>query len=279
MEDDQLLEKIRKEQATARIRARREKELAKWAKKGEQRRKKTEDKLDEARGRRRKDKDPDDFPCDIAPNRAERIRLQAKARAAGGEVDADFLAQIQALPEDEQIEILMEMTAAANGPGGSNSKSSPGSGAKPVRTVRKKAPSKGAGRGRTIGGTNSTATAQEELELAMAISLSQQEYQNTGGVDIENIGMDYETLCGLQDVKVGLPQPLKDKIKKVSWSDKVSKQEGLTDDKCPICLCEYEDDEEVSILPCCHSYHFECLDEWLNERKRCCICKSEVEFD
>ena len=32
---------------------------------------------------------------------------------------------------------------------------------------------------------------------------------------------------------------------------------------CLICLNNFEIDEKVSALPCCHCFHIKCLDEWI----------------
>ena len=47
---------------------------------------------------------------------------------------------------------------------------------------------------------------------------------------------------------------------------------------CPICLEEFEDNEEIIVLSCSHGFHEQCLRQWL-ERKAdtCCpLCKYAV---
>ncbi|RWS10864.1 E3 ubiquitin-protein ligase Arkadia-like protein [Dinothrombium tinctorium] len=48
-------------------------------------------------------------------------------------------------------------------------------------------------------------------------------------------------------------------------------------EKCTICLCEFEDNEEVRRLPCMHLFHVECVDQWLTTNKRCPICRVDIE--
>lgn len=48
-------------------------------------------------------------------------------------------------------------------------------------------------------------------------------------------------------------------------------------DKCTICLCEFEDDEDVRRLPCMHLFHVPCVDQWLGLNKRCPICRVDIE--
>jgi len=51
----------------------------------------------------------------------------------------------------------------------------------------------------------------------------------------------------------------------------------LTDEyRCVICLSDFEIEEKVSALPCCHTFHTNCLDNWLKQKRECPVCKYEV---
>ncbi|KAI3687255.1 hypothetical protein L1987_80949 [Smallanthus sonchifolius] len=49
------------------------------------------------------------------------------------------------------------------------------------------------------------------------------------------------------------------------------------DPQCCICLVEYEDGDEVRVLPCHHEFHKTCIDEWLKNVHRICpVCRDDV---
>ena len=45
---------------------------------------------------------------------------------------------------------------------------------------------------------------------------------------------------------------------------------------CTICLCEFEVGEMMSVLPCLHSFHKECCDQWLREKSVCPMCNVDL---
>ena len=45
------------------------------------------------------------------------------------------------------------------------------------------------------------------------------------------------------------------------------------DANCGICLCPYEDDDKIMMLPCGHHFHSECAQSWLSINKTCPYCK------
>ncbi|CAN8270291.1 unnamed protein product [Cochlearia groenlandica] len=49
-----------------------------------------------------------------------------------------------------------------------------------------------------------------------------------------------------------------------------------TSESCVICRLDYEDDDDLILLPCKHSYHSECIHNWLEINKMCPVCSAEV---
>ncbi|XP_071098976.1 E3 ubiquitin-protein ligase arkadia-like [Haliotis cracherodii] len=64
------------------------------------------------------------------------------------------------------------------------------------------------------------------------------------------------------------------KMKRCSDSDNPD-EDGP--EKCTICLCEFEEGEDVRRLPCMHLFHIECVDQWLSTNKKCPICRVDIE--
>ena len=59
-------------------------------------------------------------------------------------------------------------------------------------------------------------------------------------------------------------------------SNTVDNQEDNTE-KCTICLCEFEEGEDVRRLPCMHLFHVSCVDQWLTTVKFCPLCRVDIE--
>ncbi|MFS7923264.1 putative transcription factor C2H2 family [Helianthus anomalus] len=58
---------------------------------------------------------------------------------------------------------------------------------------------------------------------------------------------------------------------------KLSKHVNEDDAQCYICLVEYDDGDEVRVLPCHHEFHRLCIDKWLKEIHRICpLCRGDV---
>lgn len=55
--------------------------------------------------------------------------------------------------------------------------------------------------------------------------------------------------------------------------------EKESDNTCSICLCEFEEDDEVTRLPCKHVFHLEEIREWLKHKGTCPLCLAEVTLD
>lgn len=66
-----------------------------------------------------------------------------------------------------------------------------------------------------------------------------------------------------------------DKFPVISYKEMSKKDE----DTCSICQVKFEVQSTVRVLECGHFYHRDCIDEWFQTQKNCCICKKEYNDD
>ncbi|KAI3818414.1 hypothetical protein L1987_12220 [Smallanthus sonchifolius] len=46
---------------------------------------------------------------------------------------------------------------------------------------------------------------------------------------------------------------------------------------CAVCLCEFEENDEVKIMPeCAHVFHVSCIDMWLFSHDNCPLCRANA---
>ncbi|KZV46525.1 hypothetical protein F511_10630 [Dorcoceras hygrometricum] len=99
-------------------------------------------------------------------------------------------------------------------------------------------------------------------------------------LDIDN--MSYEELLELGDsigyVNTGLREDEMTKClrsSKLAVSDHLSSRFALDmERKCIICQEEYETDNKTGNLNCGHSFHIDCIKQWLVQKNACPICKA-----
>jgi len=49
------------------------------------------------------------------------------------------------------------------------------------------------------------------------------------------------------------------------------------DASCAICLCDYENGDELRFLRCEHHFHSKCIIQWLKKNKNCPFCKKDID--
>ncbi|KAL2093102.1 hypothetical protein ACEWY4_010414 [Coilia grayii] len=53
---------------------------------------------------------------------------------------------------------------------------------------------------------------------------------------------------------------------------------AMTEDRdCRICLEDYEEGEEITVLPCLHGFHSRCVLHWLQGNPTCPLCRARLE--
>ncbi|XP_047321300.1 E3 ubiquitin ligase BIG BROTHER-related-like [Impatiens glandulifera] len=96
--------------------------------------------------------------------------------------------------------------------------------------------------------------------------------------DVDPDELSYEELLALGEVVGTESRGLSaDVIASLpSFSYKTAKNADASCDPCVICRLEYEEDDTLTALSCKHSYHSECINNWLNINKICPVCSTEV---
>uniref|UniRef100_A0A0D9XAJ5 RING-type domain-containing protein n=1 Tax=Leersia perrieri TaxID=77586 RepID=A0A0D9XAJ5_9ORYZ len=98
----------------------------------------------------------------------------------------------------------------------------------------------------------------------------------TGYVDPDEYS--YEELVALGEVvgteSRGLPADTLASLPSVTYRAQ-DKQDGNME-QCVICRVEFEEGESLVALPCKHSYHSDCINQWLQLNKVCPMCSAEV---
>uniref|UniRef100_A0A7E4VT43 RING-type domain-containing protein n=1 Tax=Panagrellus redivivus TaxID=6233 RepID=A0A7E4VT43_PANRE len=53
--------------------------------------------------------------------------------------------------------------------------------------------------------------------------------------------------------------------------------ESCTEDECAICMIDFELEDQIRRLPCRHTYHVQCIDDWLQRSFTCPSCMEPVD--
>ncbi|XP_068331180.1 E3 ubiquitin ligase BIG BROTHER-related-like [Pyrus communis] len=90
--------------------------------------------------------------------------------------------------------------------------------------------------------------------------------------------LSYEELLALSEVVGTESRGLSaDNIASLpSVSYKTGNSQNGSNESCVICRLDYEDGENLTLLSCKHSYHSECINNWLKINKVCPFCSAEV---
>ncbi|CAH1423660.1 unnamed protein product [Lactuca virosa] len=96
--------------------------------------------------------------------------------------------------------------------------------------------------------------------------------------DVDPDELSYEELLALGEVvgteSRGLSADSISSLRSVVY--KIQNNQNGSSDTCVICRLDYEDGENLILLSCKHSYHSECITNWLQINKVCPVCSTEV---
>ena len=92
-----------------------------------------------------------------------------------------------------------------------------------------------------------------------------------------------EDLIRMEEQLMGFAQPTilgvsQQRIDCQTLSYRYNKENPVLEEKCTICLCEYTHNDDVRRLPCMHLFHIDCVDRWLQQNKRCPMCRMDIDY-
>lgn len=80
---------------------------------------------------------------------------------------------------------------------------------------------------------------------------------------------------GLFQEERGLEKEALESLPVVSYHNETFKHVDDEYKSCPICLDQFEEEQEVRFLWCLHRFHKNCVDQWLDKHTTCPICKKD----
>ncbi|XP_057529063.1 E3 ubiquitin-protein ligase RING1-like [Amaranthus tricolor] len=76
---------------------------------------------------------------------------------------------------------------------------------------------------------------------------------------------------------IGLQQSVIDSITAFKYKKLDGYFVGGDDSSCSVCLTEFEDGDDLRLLPkCSHAFHVSCIDTWLRSHKNCPLCRAPI---
>ena len=65
-------------------------------------------------------------------------------------------------------------------------------------------------------------------------------------------------------------------IEELEIDEKLIKNNEIENNKCIICLNNYEIHDKISYLSCSHLFHSSCIKQWIKRANKCPICKNKI---
>lgn len=76
----------------------------------------------------------------------------------------------------------------------------------------------------------------------------------------------------------GLDSAVLETFPTLPYSEAARLKLGTESLECAVCLSEFDDDETLRMLPkCCHVFHPECIDTWLESHVTCPVCRADLQ--
>ncbi|XP_019729499.1 uncharacterized protein LOC109518225 [Hippocampus comes] len=86
---------------------------------------------------------------------------------------------------------------------------------------------------------------------------------------------DYEALLALEEQQGAVVSKKLPRTQVLRFPVKCFRP-GAGNARCQICFGDYDDGDQLRMLPCFHDYHVACIDRWLRDNTTCPICRVDL---
>jgi len=90
--------------------------------------------------------------------------------------------------------------------------------------------------------------------------------------DLNNYEANLAIAEMLGDVNKGLNEKELNKLPSFQYNGS-----PISENNCSICICEWEIGQQLKKLNCSHTFHEDCLNQWLKKKKSCPLCLKNVD--
>jgi E3 ubiquitin-protein ligase ATL6/9/15/31/42/55 len=88
------------------------------------------------------------------------------------------------------------------------------------------------------------------------------------------VGFTYASASRSRRIR-GLDRAVLDSFPTMAYADVRAHKAGKGALECAVCLCEFDDDDTLRLLPrCAHAFHTDCIDAWLASHVTCPVCRA-----
>jgi hypothetical protein len=97
----------------------------------------------------------------------------------------------------------------------------------------------------------------------------------------QHIVLGHESMINILNQLMQPPPQMSDVVTTLADEDHKNLEkkthDGNTDIDCTVCMAKVDSDEEITVLPCKHTFHTECIDIYLKEYNYICpVCRCDV---
>ena len=146
----------------------------------------------------------------------------------------------------------------------------------PIARLVRRSPSSSSPLHRDLVALASRLTEDQQIELARA----EQERLDRELAIARNLDLtSYEDLVRLDEsnVKVKVSSVELSQLPVFSFRPDSSSQSASHEKECTICTDPFRTGDTLRRLPCLHTFHRDCIDEWFQRSRKCPICMMRVE--